>query len=107
MLEIFFLIYFSRKIHSIAIVKGLSSAKWIATLFLYWFAAESAVFLIGMAVIGVNERMLMIFAIPAIVAGSLAATVVIKRLKSFDDEESTLSLDEFAKKDDNDFKHFR
>lgn len=107
MLEIFFLIYFVKKIKQITLDKGIGSGKWIALLLLSWFGAEATVFIIGILILGQEDnKTLLILMIPALLAAYFSATLVIKKLQA-EDSNSELELDEFVKKNDDDLKHFR
>lgn len=106
MIELLLIFYFSRKIRKLAEERGIIAGRWIAKLVIYWFVAELSVFAIGIYFLGQSEDTLLKLVVPALVAAIATAFFVINKLKAIEIEED-LTLDEFSKQSEDDFKHFR
>ena len=102
MLEILAIIFFSKKIRTIAEEKNISAKKWIIRLIVVWFSIEFAIVLAGVVLFG--EDSILIIGLLALGMGVLSGFVTLNELKkqeTLDDE-----IEDLGKREDK-FDHFR
>jgi len=102
MLEILAIIFFSKKIRTIAEEKNIPAKKWIIRLIVVWFSIEFAIAVAGVVLFG--EESILIIGLLALGMGVLSGFVTLNELKkqeTLDDE-----IEYLGKREDK-FDHFR